>query len=200
MMKKGVDVITDPEKAKVLVDPMRREMMRLLAEHSRTERELAQTLGLSEPSVGHHLKILREHALIRIDREEAEEHGILQKFYETTSHTYLIDSRKMPLEIERYFMAVNLERARGIVAALNIIRRRTEYVSARELEEFAKVLASTIVDVASRYTKRWEGGAEEIISRVYRAALSDLQAKPTSLPETVRGLLLAGETAQRSTR
>jgi DNA-binding transcriptional ArsR family regulator len=200
MMKKGVEVITAPEKARVLVDPMRREMMRLLAERARTEHELAQTLGLSEPSVGHHLRILREHGLIRIGREEAEEHGILQKFYETTSHAYFIDSRKMPLEIERYFMAANLERARGIVAALNMIKHRTEYVSAKELEEFAEVVASTIVEVASRYAKRWEGDGEEIISRVYRTALSSLQAKPTSLPETVRGLLPAEETTRRSTR
>lgn len=198
MMKKGVDVITDPEKARVLVDPMRREVMRLLVERVRTEHELAQTLGLSEPSVGHHLKILREHGLIRIGREEAEEHGILQKFYETTSHAYFIDSRKMPLEIERYFMAVNLERARGIVAALNMIKRRTEYVSAKEMEEFAKVLGSTIVEVASRYAKRWEGNGEVIISGVYRTALSDLQAKPTLLPGAIRGLLLASELSQRS--
>jgi DNA-binding transcriptional ArsR family regulator len=199
-MRKDVEVISDPAKAKVLVDPMRREVVRLLTDHARTEHDLARTLGLSEPSIGHHLKILRDAGLIKMVRQEAEGHGILQKFYETTSHAYFIDSRKMPVEIERYFMAANLERARGIVAALNMIKRRTEYVSARELEEFAKILASTIVDVASRYTKRWEGGAEEIISRVYRAALSDLQAKPTSLPESVRGLLVAGETAQRSTR
>jgi DNA-binding transcriptional ArsR family regulator len=190
-MRKAVEVISDPAKAKVLVDPMRREVVRLLTDRARTEHDLARTLGLSEPSIGHHLKILRDAGLIKMVRQEAEGHGILQKFYETSSYAYFIDSRKMPLEIERYFMAANLERARGIVAALSTIGQRTEHVSAKELEEFAKVLASTIVEVASRYAKRSEGNAEAIVSGVYRTALCDLQTRPTLLPASIRKLLLA---------
>ena len=53
-MKKGVEVIANVEAAKLLVDPMRREIIRLLADKAMTENELAETLGLSDPSVGHH--------------------------------------------------------------------------------------------------------------------------------------------------
>jgi DNA-binding transcriptional ArsR family regulator len=186
----GVEVITDPERAKVLVDPMRREMVRLLAQRAMTENELAEALGLSDPSVGHHLKILAQSGLIRVVRKEAERHGILQKFYETKALAHFIDPRAMPLEVERYFMPVSLERARGIVAALSIITREPEQVSTEELEQFTKILASAIVDAAPKYLKRWKGDREELIIRIYRDALTRLLGKPNMLPEEVRHLLL----------
>jgi DNA-binding transcriptional ArsR family regulator len=186
----GVEVITDPERAKVLVDPMRREMVRLLAQRAMTENELAETLGLSDPSVGHHLKILAQSGFIRVVRKEAEQHGILQKFYETNALAHFIDPRAMPLDVERYFMPVSLERARGIVAALSIITGEPEQVSTEELEQFTKILASAIVDAAPKYLKRWKGDREELIIRIYRDALARLLDKPNMLPEKVRHLLL----------
>lgn len=194
-MKKSVKVITDPATVRLLVDPMRREMIRLLSNTPMTENELAEALGLSDPAVGHHLKILKDAGLINVVKKEAEEHGIVQKFYGTSALAYFIDSREMPLEIERYFMPVNLERARGIVAALGVLSRRAEYVAAKDLEEFARILAFAIVEVASQYVGQEERDREETVGRVYRAALSRLQSKPWFLPETVRDLLLrAGKT------
>lgn len=187
---KGVEVITDPSKAKILVDPMRREVVRLLAERPMTENELAEALGLSDPSVGHHLKILRQSGIIRLARKEVEEHGIVQKFYETKALAYFVDPRGMPLEVERYFMPVSLERARGIVAAASLVTDNPERVSTDELEDFAKILSSAIVQVAPKYCRRWKGDREELIIRLYRDALTRLLEKPDVLPEKVRRLLL----------
>ena len=186
----GVEVITDPERAKVLVDPMRREMVRLLAQRAMTENELAEALGLSDPSVGHHLKILAQSGFIRVVRKEAERHGILQKFYEPKALAHFVDPRAMPLEVERYFMPVSLERARGIVAALSIITGEPGQVSTEELEQFTKILASAIVEAAPKYLKRWKGDREELIIRIYRDALARLLDTPNMLPEKVRHLLL----------
>jgi DNA-binding transcriptional ArsR family regulator len=186
----GVEVITDPERAKVLVDPMRREMVRLLAQRAMTENELAEALGLSDPSVSHHLKILAQSGFTRVVRKEVERHGILQKFYETKALAYFVDPRAMPLEVERYFMPVSLERARGIVAALSIITGEPEQISTKELEQFTKILASAIVEAAPKYLKRWKGDREELIIRIYRDALTRLLGKPNMLPEKVRYLLL----------
>lgn len=188
-MKTRVEVITDPEKAKVLVDPMRREMLRLLAGHPMTENELAEALGLSDPSVGHHLRILMGSRLIKVVRKEAEEHGIIQKFYETNALVYFIDGRKMPPAIERYFMPVNLERARGVMAGLNLTGEQSS-VSTKELEEFAKILNSTIVEVVMRYERRWKGDREEVIGQIYGGALNYLLEKPGLLPDKMRDLLM----------
>jgi DNA-binding transcriptional ArsR family regulator len=189
-VKKSAEVIADPEKAKVLVDPMRREMMRLLAERPMTEKELAITLGLSDPSIGYHLKILKESGLIEIARKEVEEHGIVQKFYQTKVLAYFIDGRVMPLEIERYFMPVSLERARGIIATLKIITGGPEQVSTEELEKFAKILNSAIVRVVSKYSKNWNGDHEELVNMIYRDALIYLLNKTDLLPEKVQNLFI----------
>jgi DNA-binding transcriptional ArsR family regulator len=189
-LKKSVEVVADPEKAKVLVDPMRRELVRLLAEHPMTENELAILLGLSNPSVGHHLKILARSGFVRIARKEAEEHGILQKFYEANALVYLINGQKMPLEIERYFMPISLERARGITVALSFATQESVDLSPKELEEFAKILNSTIMYVSSSHARRWNRNREEVINAIYRDALTYLLKKPDLLSDKVRNLLI----------
>src|SRR5208282_1968026 len=184
-MKRAVEIILDPGRAAVLVDPMRREIVRLLAEGEKTQSELAKLLGLSDPSVGHHLNLLRERGLVRIVRKEAEEHGILQKFYEATAYVFLIDSRKMPREVERYFMPIALERARSIVAVLRAMSNETNVLTAEELEEFAKIVSSTIIDVAKKFTKPWVGTREELLAKIYRNVLDKLIGKPDLLPKPV---------------
>jgi len=184
-MKKAVEIILDPGRAAVLVDPMRREIVRLLAESEKTQNELAKLLGLSDPSVGHHLNLLRERGLVRIVRKEAEEHGILQKFYEATAYVFLIDSRKMPREVERYFMPIALERARSIVAVLRAMSNETNVLTAEELEDFAKIVSATIIDVAKKFTKPWIGTREELLAKIYRNVLDKLISKPDLLPKPV---------------
>jgi DNA-binding transcriptional ArsR family regulator len=190
-MRKGIEVITKPETAKLLVDPMRREMMRLLADHSMTESDLAETLGLSDPAVGHHLGVLREAGLIRIARREAETHGILQKFYEANALVYLVDSAKMPLEIERYFMPASMERARGIVAALNSVSRNFMRISGEDLEKLATRLSSDMIELSPKYSKPVKVDRETLVGMIYRDALRHLSARSKNLPRSVRQLLLA---------
>lgn len=189
-MRRGVEVVTDPQKARVLVDPMRREIVRLLSLRLMTESELAETLGLSDPSVNHHLKILAGAGLIRIARREVEEHGIVQKFYEAMAAIYLVDGKSMPLEIERYFMPVRLERALGVVSALSLAEKEPTQVSTREVEDFAKALDSAIIEVAHSHSRQRNEEREEIIRKIYRDALMHLLKKPERLPENIRGLLV----------
>jgi DNA-binding transcriptional ArsR family regulator len=188
---KAVEIIADPERARVLVDPMRREVVRLLGDGGKTENELADILGLSDPSVGHHLKILRELGLVRMTRQEIGEHGIVEKFYEANARIYFVDSKKMPLEIERYFMPISLERARGIIAAAEVMLNESKEFSAAEVEELARALASAVVQLAPRFSRPWKGGREELVGRVYKDALAQLLRKPELVPQRVRDLLLA---------
>jgi DNA-binding transcriptional ArsR family regulator len=188
-MKRGLRIITDPDAARVLVDPMRREMIRILSETPMTQNELAATLGLSDPSVGHHLKILKKAGFVRLGRQEAEEHGILKKFYETTALSFLVDGRKMPLEIERYFMPVNLERARGIISAFNLESRKSVTIPTRDLEEFAKLMTDAILQAAPRFVDSGDLGREQILLSTYENALRILLKKPEDLPVSVRDMV-----------
>jgi DNA-binding transcriptional ArsR family regulator len=187
--KKSVEVITDTDKARVLVDPMRREIVRLLSLRPMTESELAEKLGLSDPSVNHHLKIIAGAQLIRLARKEVEQHGIVQKFYETTASIFLVDGRSMPLEIERYFMPVRLERALGVIATLSLAMKEPLRVSTEDVEDFAKALDSAIIETAHNYPRQKNEDRENIIRKIYRDALMRLRRKTGLLPESIRRLL-----------
>ena len=182
-------VIDDPKIAKVLVDPMRREIVRLLAEGQKTQSGLARILGLSDPSVGHHLRVLKDAGLIRMARKEAEEHGILQKYYESNAIVYVIDSSKLPKEVERYFMPISLERVRGIMTAANFLMQKTTEASESEVEDFAKVYALAILDVSSTFSKTWDGTREELLALVYWKALIHVLSKHSALADNMRELL-----------
>jgi DNA-binding transcriptional ArsR family regulator len=190
--KKSVEVITDTDKARVLVDPMRREIVRLLSLRPMTESELAEKLGLSDPSVNHHLKIIAGAQLIRLARKEVEQHGIVQKFYETTASIFLVDGRSMPLEIERYFMPVRLERALGVIATLSLAMKEPLRVSTEDVEDFAKALDSAIIETAHNYPRRKNEEREDIIRKIYRNALMRLRRNTERLPESIRRLLATG--------
>lgn len=179
-------MIRDPRRAKVFVDPMRREMLRLLAHREMTENQLAESLGLSNAAIGHHLKILKQSGLIRIARRRIEKHGIVQKFYETNALFYIVDSQKMPLEIERYLMPISLERIRGIIAAINVFSGEAKSVSTVEVESFAKNMNSAVLQVAPMHSTRSNWDREELIGLIYRDALSLLARKRNLLPEKVQ--------------
>ncbi len=183
---KGVEVIRDPKKAKVFVDPMRREILRLLSHHEMTENQLAGTLGLTDSAVGHHLKILRSSRLIGIARRVIEKHGITQKFYEANALLYLVDSREMSLEIDRYLMPISMERIRGIVAAINALSSEPKMISTIEAEKFSKLMTSAILHIASGYSDRSNLDREELIGLMYRDALLFLVKKKSLLPEKVQ--------------
>jgi DNA-binding transcriptional ArsR family regulator len=55
----------------VLAEPSRRRILDLLLERERSVSELVQQLGLSQPGVSKHLRVLREAGLVRV-RQDAQ--------------------------------------------------------------------------------------------------------------------------------
>lgn len=49
-----------------LADPTRRRIVELLAGHERSAGELAAAFPVSRPAVSRHLRLLREHGLVRV--------------------------------------------------------------------------------------------------------------------------------------
>lgn len=56
-----------------LADPMRRRILDLLREQPRLVGELAELLGISQPGVSKHLRVLRDVELVRV-RQDAQRH------------------------------------------------------------------------------------------------------------------------------
>jgi DNA-binding transcriptional ArsR family regulator len=62
-----------------IAEPRRREILTVLVGHERSVGELAELLGLEQPSVSKHLRVLREVELVKVRREGK------QMFYQTNA-------------------------------------------------------------------------------------------------------------------
>ena len=169
-----VRLITDEAQARLIFDPMRREILRLLSRRAYTERELAKTLGISAPSVDHHLKALIRGRLISLVRKEAESHGIMQKWYLADAEAYFVDRDRCRQDIRRYFMPMDIERTRGVVATLSLLRKgvnpSTEY-----METLTHQICTALTDSARNYPEKLQDDPEVTIHSLYVNALRKVQ-------------------------
>ncbi len=174
----AIRIVDRETEAKVLVDPMRREILRLLSKQALTERNLSKMLDLSAPSVGFHLKSLKNAGLASVIRREAGSHGIIQKFYLASAQAFVVDKEHLPLQLKRYFMPTDLERVRGAVACMSLLRENTPYPSSDSMEKLAHQLCGSIVRVAEKYKNSVvEDDPEPIINRLYKEALREVVGK-----------------------
>lgn len=171
-------VISDQKVARMLVDPVKRQILRHLAEEELTQKMLAKRIGIADPSVYYHLKELRAAGLVRVVRREPERHGIVQKFYAAGALYFIVDYAKAPPDLRRYLLAVNLERLRGVFAILNALRGPALSPSTVEMEGLADRVAHSLVKVAKEYERRpFKGGRESLIIALYGRALSRVLEK-----------------------
>lgn len=170
MAKHTVQIISNPKVAKLLVDSVKRQILRHLAEKQLTQNMLGELLGMTDPSVYYHLKELKAAGLIRVARTEPEAHGIIQKFYEANAVYFLADYAKMPLDLRRHFIAVNLERLRGVFAILRALRGIMISLSTEEMEKLAEKVAVALVEVVKERSPKLTG-RESLIINLYGEAL-----------------------------
>jgi len=167
----SVKLIRKPSEAKLLSEPMRREMLRLMCQTPVTETQLAKMLGLRTPTIGHHLSALRRNGFVSVSRQEPGIHGIVEKYYESSAQLYFIDGKNMPLEIIRYYMPVVVERARGVLACAKM-NDGSFNASSEYMEQFALAFANNISKVAERYdTPVTVTDPEACINQLYSEAL-----------------------------
>jgi DNA-binding transcriptional ArsR family regulator len=148
--KKAVVVIRDPKIILMMSDPIRKEIHRLLSKKFMTEKELSALLGITKASVGYHLRLLKDAGIIRIQRTSIEQHGILQKFCETSSVHFVVDYERVPLMVRKHYLDVHMERLRGILSLLQAVRRekgRHISINSDIVEELAEDIAKSIVAV-----------------------------------------------------
>ncbi len=167
---KAVFVVNEPKIAKILVDPMRRTILNLLREKPMTQAQLADELGLSDPSLNYHMKILRKHKLVMITKKAAEEHGIIQKFFSPAAYLFVYDLDSLPKDVARYFHPISIERARSIVSSVMVKDPHCKLDNAPEvIEQLTEKLSGFLVTVARSYEeKEVPHGNEKIVYDIYR--------------------------------
>jgi len=177
----AVKVIRDPKTIRVLADPVRREILRLISVKPLTETQLSGRLILTKPSTGHHLQVLRKSGLIKIGHTKVGSYGILEKFYEPKAKLFIEDWDKVPPELRRYFLFRYVERLRGMLSAFQLLAEKqgkTIEINSDQLMELAQEIARRIPTVGEKH-ERMNGHVdrEMLIIRIYTETLKDIIAE-----------------------
>jgi len=117
-LRRAVKIVDKP---KILADPVRREILRLLNIKPQTSTQLAERLNLSKSTVGHHLTVLRRMKLIKIKWAMPGPHGILEKYYEPVALVFIEDYKHIPEDLKKYFLSIHMERMRGVLSTLQLV-------------------------------------------------------------------------------
>jgi DNA-binding transcriptional ArsR family regulator len=132
-------------------------------------------LGLTDASIGHHLKILLRAKLIKIEKREEEAHGIMQNFYRSIALCIVVDTRKMPRLVAKYFFPINVERIRGALAATRGQNQSFAQLDTKGVEVIAEKLAGQIaVEAAKLERNKVFSDREATTLNIYRKALKSM--------------------------
>jgi len=172
---KAVKVVRDPETIKLLADLVRREILRLIAVEPLTQKQLAEKVGIAEPSMSHHLQLLLKAGLIKIKEAKVGSHGILEKYYEPTAKLFIEDWEKIPLDLRRYFVHSHMERLRGMISVFQLIAEeqgQSIEITSKEIKELAQEIAKRIPTVAEKYENiETDMDRETLLIKIYSETL-----------------------------
>ena len=148
--KNAVFIVKNQEAIRLLADFTRAEIIRLLSRHSMTEKQLSDELGITKAAVAYHLHLLLNARLIEITELEAEQHGILQKFYAPMASLFVIDTDNVPKDVKRFFIQTQIEHLRGMFIVFRLYHHVSE-VSSEKLEKLAAALLKQLKEVAQKH-------------------------------------------------
>lgn len=174
--RKAVCIVDDPEKISLLADFTREEILQLLSERPMTEAQLSKEIGMTRAAIGYHLKILKKAQLIYLVKAEAEEHGILQKFYSPIAALTVVAYDRIPNNVKRYFIQRQIVQLRGAFIAFQL-HRRLFSVSPATLEKLAVAMLEQLEKTARRHERElWEEvmNAESVRVEIYAEAILSL--------------------------
>ena len=170
----AVYIVDDPDKIRLLADFTRTEIIRLLSKFPMTETQLSKQLGLTKAAVGYHLHLLTDAGLIHIEKVEAEEHGILQKYYSPIATLLIVDPDCIPDDVRSYFIRTQIEHLRGMFSVLQLYHH-VSGVSSKTLEKLAAAMLKQLKDVGEKHMKEEAAkDAETLRVKVYAEALANL--------------------------
>jgi DNA-binding transcriptional ArsR family regulator len=139
-----------------------------------TETQLSEQLGITRAAVGYHLNLLLDAELITIEKVEAEQHGILQKYYTPIAFVFIINPEHIPQDVQRYYIRIQIEHLRGMFSVFQLYHHASEF-SSRNLEKLAIAMLTQLKIVGQKHIKDMaHGDAESLRVKIYAEALANL--------------------------
>jgi len=170
----AVCIVENPDKIRRLADFTRAEILQLLGEHPMTETQLSRELGLTRAAVGYHLNLLKKDELIYLQKVEPEEHGILQKFYCPVAAFFIADCDRIPKDVRRFFIQMQIVSLRGIFIAFQL-QHRFFGVSPTTLEKLASAMLEQLENTGRKHSEKGPvENAETLKVKIYAEALGSL--------------------------
>ena len=172
--KKAVCIVENPDKIRLFADFTRAEILQLLGEQPMTEAQLSKELGLTRAAVGYHLNLLMKAQLIYLEHVEPEKHGILQKFYSPIAAFFIVNCDRIPDDVKRYFIQMQIIYLRGMFIAFQL-HNRFSGVSPTTLERLAVKMLKQLEKTGRKHTEEEPmENAETLKVKIYAEALETL--------------------------
>jgi hypothetical protein len=109
-----------------------------------------------------------------LERIEPEEHGILQKFYNPLATFFIVDYDRIPNDVRRYFIQIQIMHLRGIFTAFQL-HHRFFGISSTTLEKLAVTMLKQLENTGRKHVEeRQEENAETLKVKIYAEALESL--------------------------
>jgi DNA-binding transcriptional ArsR family regulator len=159
------------EQARLLTEPTRAEIIRLLAQRPATTAQLAATLGRPRGSMGHHLKALEAAGIIRVVRTR-KVRALTEKYYGRVADTYVfpeVEGEEMPPLLAEA-LADMRSSLRGPVGFLTLRHARLS-------EDDAALLELRLMELAEEFATREPSG-----DQVFGLAIALYPTSRPSLP------------------
>jgi DNA-binding transcriptional ArsR family regulator len=185
-----VKIVSDPEKIKILVDPMRRKILRTMRQGIENEDgtirkemtvpEIARSLGVTAPKCYHHLDLLVENGFVRVAREEKKTRTSIT-YYVRTSPAFVLASTIDEIEREE-----GIKRDPLIAIINNGFKLG---LSKKEMDEAQKLIEEYISrthDVFIKVAKQLKGNLPEDRTGEVLRFVGDLQTVRDERSEEIR--------------
>jgi DNA-binding transcriptional ArsR family regulator len=93
---KDLEVITDPSVFKILLEPVRADIVfKFLVNSAMTVKQLADALGKNPGTILHHIDALKKAGLVVQERTQLTPTGIVQRYYRATAREYRMGLSEM---------------------------------------------------------------------------------------------------------
>lgn len=174
----GVEVLGEPERIALLMDPARQRLVRALVEHPDSATGLARRLGDSRQRLYYHLRLMEEAELIEVE-EERQRRGAIERVYRLVARRFVLDPAALgelaaePIDADRFSatylvalasraireLAAMMGRARSTGKRLPTVAINTEVrlKNPEDFNAFSSDLARAVAEVAGRYDAKTEG-------------------------------------------